>query len=363
MPAQRIMKWVKGVFKPFHGAQRNALGVLVAGLLECRQVGVCRIGRHLPSQALPKHCIKRVYRFLRNERIHLTKAFPLLASLAAGRRRKVLISVDWTAVRNFWVLVAGIVAKGRSLPIAWKAVDPLAYETSQNDVEEEFFLLLKKILPRRLRPVFLGDRGFKRGNLLAFLDGLDMKHIIRTTKDITVRAHSFRGKLRNLPLRRGEVRNLGWVQLRKDDPITCRLVVVWKEGQEEPWYLCTNLRLSSKKIVAAYAKRFTIEETFRDHKSHRFGWSLSDVKLSAPERLERVILVVVTAYLLVYLMGQMGERRGWQRALQANTRKRRENSLFQLGQWVLRNRPPTLSALRRTRIVAVYWADLRPEDR
>ncbi len=45
------------------------------------------------------------------------------------------------------------------------------------------------------------------------------------------------------------------------------------------------------------------EELFRDEKSLRYGWGLGQTQLSEPERLERLLLVLACAYMLLVLMG------------------------------------------------------------
>lgn len=46
-----------------------------------------------------------------------------------------------------------------------------------------------------------------------------------------------------------------------------------------------------------------IEEFFRDVKSKRSGWSLRDTGLTRPERLDRLILILALAYLLLVGLG------------------------------------------------------------
>ncbi|HQK52490.1 MAG TPA: hypothetical protein PLK60_15030, partial [Myxococcota bacterium] len=52
-----------------------------------------------------------------------------------------------------------------------------------------------------------------------------------------------------------------------------------------------------------YGRRFTIEEVFRDKKSTRDGWSLGEYRLKdRPDRLDRLILVMASAWFLVSLI-------------------------------------------------------------
>jgi hypothetical protein len=88
---------------------------------------------------------------------------------------------------------------------------------------------------------------------------------------------------------------------------------------------------AAQAIVATYALRMKIEETFRDAKNHRFGWSLRDVRSRSGERLTVLLLLVALGTIAVTLLGFEAERRRVPRAYQANTVSRRVLSHFVLG--------------------------------
>ena len=75
-----------------------------------------------------------------------------------------------------------------------------------------------------------------------------------------------------------------------------------------------------------------IEETFRDAKNHRFGWSFEDARSNSSKRFEVLLLLATLGMLAVTLLGHAAEERGIHRRYQANTiSKRRVLSLFYLG--------------------------------
>ena len=59
----------------------------------------------------------------------------------------------------------------------------------------------------------------------------------------------------------------------------------------EPWLLATSLELPPKQIVGLYAKRMQMELTFRDLKSHRFGWAFEDARSRSLPRMAIQILL------------------------------------------------------------------------
>ena len=79
-----------------------------------------------------------------------------------------------------------------------------------------------------------------------------------------------------------------------------------------------------------------IEETFRDLKNPRFGWSLRHVHCNSQYRLQVLFLIAALAMLAVLLVGRLAEGVGRHLQYQANTiRGRRVISFFVLGMMIL----------------------------
>ena len=80
-----------------------------------------------------------------------------------------------------------------------------------------------------------------------------------------------------------------------------------------------------------YARRFSIEETFRDMKDNHFGMGLSATHIGVPARRDRLLLLGALSHALLTLLGAAGEACGLDRLLKANTVKTRTMSLFNQG--------------------------------
>jgi hypothetical protein len=78
------------------------------------------------------------------------------------------------------------------------------------------------------------------------------------------------------------------------------VVVRWKPDlpakRDEPWYLMTDLRRGAVELTNVYGKRMTVEELFRDGKSKQNGFALRHTKITKPERIDRLLLVLALAY-------------------------------------------------------------------
>ena len=90
-------------------------------------------------------------------------------------------------------------------------------------------------------------------------------------------------------------------------------------------------RRHGREIVDAYAKRWTVEPSFRDTKDIRFGMGLSLLRISRPDRRDRLLLLNAFAVHLLTMLGTAGEELGLDRHLRSGTSKRRTHSLFRQG--------------------------------
>jgi len=81
-----------------------------------------------------------------------------------------------------------------------------------------------------------------------------------------------------------------------------------------------------------------IEETFRDLKSHRWGYGLQYARSRSTERLENLLLITTLAMMTTWLVGLAAKANDWMRHFQANTvRKKAVLSTFFLGRRILKN--------------------------
>lgn len=350
-----------------HAVRVTAVTALVEGIVRGGRLSPATIGRTLPG-ALPKHGIKRVDRLLGNPKMIGDRLFFFLAiahRLLRGCDRPVIL-VDWTQAGGRHVaLVAAVPIGGRALPI-YAEVHPLK-KLGNTTVEKRFLCTLKAIVPPECRSVIVSDAGFKGPFFQAVLDqGWDFVGRIRGTAKAVSSVGEVISKEQFYARASIAATELGLHGLFVKQRIPCRLIVIrkrrrpgrkrppptCKEEREmrqaalDPWLLATSLfDGDAASIVGIYARRMQIEETFRDTKNHRFGWSLGDVRLSTPERTAVLVTLAALAFLVVTLIGMAAERRGAHRAYQANTEKRRVLSFLVLAAAILRRNALDLYSL------------------
>jgi hypothetical protein len=65
----------------------------------------------------------------------------------------------------------------------------------------------------------------------------------------------------------------------------------------------TDLDWSARTLVELYSQRMTIEQVFRDQKNRRNGWALRNIQVTKAERFDRLLLILVFAYVLLVGLG------------------------------------------------------------
>lgn len=370
---------VGGCSKVVHPSRVDAVAKVVEGIVAAGRLVPASIGRNLPGTSRPKHGIKCVDRLLGNSHMardrlyfHLSVAHHLLHGCA-----RPVILVDWThAGGAHEALVAAAPIGGRALPV-YLEVHPLK-KLGNAAVERRFLCTLKAILPPGCRPIIVSDAGFKGPFFEAVLEhGWDFLGRVRGTAKAKSPTGATVSKEEFYARASTTAADLGSFRLFVGNRIPCRLVLVRKrrkpgpklpppKSKEErelrqsaldPWLLATSLRDGDADfIVGLYAKRMQIEETFRDAKNHRFGWSFGQVALSTRHRTNTLLVLAALALVVVTLIGMAAERRGDHRGYQANTiKKRRVLSFFVLACAILRRGEVDFSVEDLRECLAAIW--------
>ena len=340
MRRMEAMTWVVSVCAvSLRLSQAKTLAALVAGTMGVQRVSLANIGRAMLGTA--KHQIKRCWRFCANERIETADAMAgILRRLLKKRKKRLLVALDWVDIRGYQTLMACCVLKGRSIPLCWASTQSHVYQghKSRNAFEESLLLVLRSMIPESVKVILLADRGVGRCMLAAFCRRHHFHYLIRIQPKVRVKLKGFEGKLLDYPVCRGIARVLKDVAYRSDGAVRQNVVIHWAQdlppGRDECWFLMTDLNGTARQLCGLYGRRMTIEQFFRDGKNKRNGWSLRDTRLKTPDRLDRLLLVLAIAYLLLCGIGLLAQAHYpsgcWSSA------SRNQCSIFQIGQIMLR---------------------------
>lgn len=359
--------------------RRRCLFQCAASVVVGGQLTVSAVGRSLASifGYSEKHAIKRVDRLLGNRHLHgeLEHFQRALIRSLLSEHRPLLIIVDWTqGGEDQYILSASVPVGGRAVSIYWE-VHPHK-RVGNRHVHNGFLDALRQRVPEQQRVIVVTDAGFHvpwfkkvRSMGWDFLGRLSRTiGVQRSGQEHWVRADSLWSKARV-----GKPLGLGGCTVSKSRPWSARLVLYkgnrrgrkghrgrnrvgvhpamdayksYQRRHRNPWLLATSLeQLEPRTVADLYAQRMQCEETFRDFKSHRFGFSLEDFCTRCPRRLAIAILLATIAHFITTFIGARAEQAGLQMHFQANTvRKRRVLSLPYLGRRICRTvLPPPLA--------------------
>ena len=299
------------VLSSFRLSQQKTCAALVVALCQAAQASSFAIAGQLSCLTEVKFgsALTRLYRFLRNERFDNWLLTESLLHLLAQGNKGLLLALDWTAWQDrFSVLTASVCVGTRSIPVAVSACQKRQLARSQNLWEETFLrLMVDRLRACGVQAVWLCDRGFHRVKWLERLLEFEQQFVVRLQRDVTVHLRDEICLLKQLPLREGERRDFGLVDVRADKLVRVRLIGVWAKGAKEVWWLATNLQNRLSKVVSYYDRRIGIEEQFRDAKGHRFGLKLRWTQFTRAEFIERMYLLVGLALLLWTVVGRAVE--------------------------------------------------------
>jgi len=257
-------------------------------------------------------------------------------------------------------LVASVPIGGRALPL-YQEVHPEKNQ-GKHRIHQRFLRRFHSLLPEGCRPIVVTDAGFRSNWFDAVLrQGWDYVGRVRHRSCVSEPSGDW-VPAKALHSKAGlRARDLGWRLLTKTNSQRRRFVIVRKrrrpgpktskglhsardekcrKREQEPWLLATSLEdeYEAHQVVACYRLRMQIEETFRDEKNPRFGWSFGYARSKSCRRYEVLLLLATLGMLAMVMLGRAAEARGLHRGYQGNTiRSRRVLSFFVLAKLAVEN--------------------------
>lgn len=315
---------IKGASKP----QINNLALFVFGLVITGHIHLPKIALHLPVPGNLKNALQRLERFLKNKAIRPTQWYKGLAraALALFAGGEIELIMDQTDLGDrFPMLFVAVCFRKRAIPILWSM---LPHEGCSGFAEQKKLLeQVAKLLPQNTRIVLYADREYGSAPLFAFLHRQGWDFVIRMKKDrwcILPCGRHF--QLQEVPLNRGTVNFESLVFLPELPGIRFSLSCGWSsiDPKDEPWYLLSPLP-AGHAVLDRYARRFWIEEMFRDFKEQ--GFRLDKTHLECAQRVSVLVMCVCIAYTWTLILGVDLEKAGKRR--EVDRAKRPQLSLFQ----------------------------------
>jgi len=343
----------------------DAVISMIDALLHGRVLTVTGLGRSLRGTTAPKHQIKKADRLIGNHHLHGERNafYKALTQLTVGELTRPVILVDWSDVsddRSFQKIRASMAAEGRALTL-YEEVHPQS-RAATPVVQERFLQTLQSLLPEKCQPIIVTDAGFKNPWFKS-VQAMGWDFVGRVGGHILYREYGSEADWFRVEQLFAEAtrraKHLGQIELARANPLVCHAYSLKKKPagrvkktrfgkkcamkhslknahrERTPWLLVTSLEgggAISKQVIRLYQSRMQIEESFRDLKNHRFGFSFRDSLTRKRYRLENLLLIGALATFAAWLVGKAAEVKGLHRQYQANTvRSRNVLSTFYLG--------------------------------
>ncbi len=339
--AADISKFLNELFEDDEHAKRvRSLANATLGAITSASLAVHAIGQGLAhAQGLtPKHAVKQVDRLLSNQGIEVERYFEYWVAHLIGENTAVRVAMDWTefdADGQATLALSLLTGQGRSMPLLWRTVRLSQLEAGRPAVEDELLCRLYDVLPAGVQVTVIADRWFGDCALLDLLENqLGFGYVIRVRGNHYITdTKGERRKAKDWVGAGGRARTLRDARVTdRNEYCVAKVVCLKAKGMKEPWCLvASDPQASAKTLTRYYAQRWGIEASFRDIKDLRFGFGMGQLRISQPQRRDRLLLISAIAMALLTILGATGEALGYDRMLKANTVKKRTHSLLRQG--------------------------------
>jgi len=219
--------------------------------------------------------------------------------LSLWQGQRLAIAIDATTLRDDLIVLAiALLYRGTAIPLAWACL-PANRKGAWMPHIFRLLQIVREAIPPTYYVLVLADRGLYSPRLYKRIRHYRWHALLRVNPQgqFKPRYGPARSMRSFLPGPGYQWRGRG--RAFKHNPIRCTLVAIWLKGQEEAWFLLTDLGPGQVK-ASWYALRTWIELGFRVLKSIAWRWHKS--RLVDPHRAERLwlALAVATVWTLAY---------------------------------------------------------------
>jgi hypothetical protein len=331
-----IMQQLQTALPGVPTTQLTNLALLVGTAADTQHGQLGALARALPLDTEAASREQRLRRFLSND--HVTQAThyqPLIRPALAGLRgqtvRVLIDRVELTA--HFQLLLVSAAFRRRSVPLAWRVLDHAGSSSAAEQIA-----LLEEALPALLtagQVILHGDGEFRSTELFAWAAAQGLRVVLGLSESTLVFTHPSAGAAgQSIAACYGEQRTrplyLRGVYITEQRYGPLNVLIWWTKDQdgERIRAVGTDLRGDGYTLRAG-RMRMWIETLFGDCQSR--GFAVHKSGLRAASRLERLLLGLALAYVLLLSVGRWVVKRGLRRRVDDGPAQQWKLSLFQIG--------------------------------
>lgn len=275
--------------------------------------------------------IKRLQRFLGNDK-WLDDQFFIEWSrwiLSILPSRRVYLLVDETKLADkHGAMFIGLAFECRCLPLVWQSYKANSREDyppeGQVDMIVAMLRLIQQAMPDGKYAIVMADRGIGgSSDLCRKVDKLGLRFLFRINKQSKMVVDGEELLIYEQVKPGGEWAASGQV-FKNNASLPAHVRALWRRKYTSPWLLITN---DEQLSGYEYGQRNHQEQSFRDMKSGGLHWGIT--RVSCPQRMRRLIAILVLAYAWMISLGCHAVEQGYASPLIGRgENKRRKWSLF-----------------------------------
>lgn len=347
-----LQNHLKDTFSFMHKKRQTVLFGAVDALMEGASLTLSSLGRNFKGRAKERNQIRKMDRLLGNK--HLHQEIPMIYKginelIITGNQP--VISVDWSCLsyaKGIYLLRASLRINGRSL-VCYQEIHPKEHENN-DAVHCQFLDKLKSVLSLDTTPIIVTDAIFSTLWFKKVSDlGWHFVGRVRANRGNYFYQDKWRPVREVYQLATNIPTSFNDCLLTERNKLPCRMVIYKKlpqgrkkknakgclakgsyenalaKGSKDPWFLATSLTeedASSLEIVKYYSSRMQIEEEFRDTKSHKYGFGLSDSGTKIHTRLHVLLIINLLASICCWIIACSAVQRKQHLDYHANSSKK-----------------------------------------
>jgi hypothetical protein len=274
--------------------QREAIGTLVATMLDIRSPNTVDLASGLPREAERLDMrVQWVSRVLSNPLIIPGEVMSPFAGEAIEKVSKrdaiVVVSMDQSHISaGFEMLMVSLRHHQRAIPLLWAVKETeggIGFAAQKKLLDQ-----LAAILPKGIKLVLMGDRFYGTPDLIDYCRNQGWDWRLRLKDNFKLWVDGEETNLARLAEAK-EQRFLKNVSITHKATRT-NIGIVKEKGHKEPWIIAMSATPDYYKTMD-YGMRWGIECMFSDLKSR--GFSLEETQLQYADRIERLVLIMALA--------------------------------------------------------------------
>jgi len=313
---------------------------IVVGILQSESCHLSQIANYLPMETKAETRVTLLRRWLMNSHVKVWSFYKKVLEHVFAGWSNVSATIILDGVMLFgdrWqVFRVSLLHGSRAIPLAWTVMEGkgLVKVRKLKSMLEKVQRFLKAHVKEVL---FLADAGFRDCDWAQLCEELGWNYGIRIACNTYVTFPN--GTSDRLDVLVPEYCNRYFqnVLLTREAKLQTNIAVTWttdKNGKPEMVAVMTN-QIACRARLREYARRMSIEQSFRDDKSG--GFDMEHTRLQHAERVNRLLLAAAIATLWCHELGEFVLKRGEDFRCQVDPSHQRTLSLFQLGlRWLKR---------------------------